>query len=75
MGLGTDRRSYLFDLDGYQIANPPAGLEKIDPETAKLAYKAQRDALEWAQANVEPSETGELSLEGYSKHSGGFIET
>lgn len=28
---------YLFDLDGWQIANPPAGLHAIDPRLAEIA--------------------------------------
>lgn len=62
---------YLFDLDGYQIRNPPAGLENVDPQTAELAYAAQKDALAWA---IEVAEEGETpSTSGYSTHSGTSI--
>ncbi|KAK8861679.1 hypothetical protein IAR55_002502 [Kwoniella newhampshirensis] len=30
-------RTYLFDCDGWQIANPPEGLDKIDGRAAELA--------------------------------------
>lgn len=35
---------YLFDCDGYQIANPPKGLEKVDPRLAVLARDSARRA-------------------------------
>ena len=31
---------YIFDLDGYQVGNPPSGLEKIDPRLAMTAAAA-----------------------------------
>jgi len=37
-------RTYLFDCDGYQIANPPPGLLKIDPRLAELAEAAKTRA-------------------------------
>lgn len=42
---------YLFDCDGYHIANPPSGLEEVDPRLAVLARDsagraAQAAALE-----------------------------
>jgi hypothetical protein len=31
----TDR-TYLFDLDGYHLNNPPADLNQVDPRLAEL---------------------------------------
>ncbi|OCF36290.1 hypothetical protein I316_02164 [Kwoniella heveanensis BCC8398] len=48
-------RTYLFDCDGWQIANPPAGLAKFDPRAAELAKLAsQRAIMAVAEAN-DPS--------------------
>jgi len=37
-------RNYLFDCDGYQIANPPPGLADVDPRLAQIAYESARRA-------------------------------
>ena len=40
--------SYLFDCDGYHIANPPAGLEEVDSRLAVLARDSARRAAQAA---------------------------
>ncbi|WVR03726.1 hypothetical protein IAU60_000721 [Kwoniella sp. DSM 27419] len=45
-------RTYLFDCDGWQIANPPRGLELIDPRASVLAERAAlRARLASAEVN------------------------
>lgn len=39
--IGT---TYLFDLDGYHLTNPPEGLEHIDPRAYELALKVKERA-------------------------------
>ena len=39
---------YLFDCDGYHIANPPAGLEAVDSRLAVLARDSARRAAQAA---------------------------
>lgn len=36
--------SYIFDLDGWQISNPPKGLRKVDPRLAETAEAASERA-------------------------------
>ncbi|ODN77113.1 hypothetical protein L202_05645 [Cryptococcus amylolentus CBS 6039] len=37
-------KTYIFDLDGYQIRRPPRGLEKVDARLAILAEQARKRA-------------------------------
>ncbi|WRT65791.1 uncharacterized protein IL334_002740 [Kwoniella shivajii] len=48
-------RTYLFDCDGWQIANPPSGLHRIDPRLAELAeLSAERARMADGEAD-DPS--------------------
>lgn len=53
--------SYLFDCDGWQIRNPPDGLENVDSRLAELAYASK------ARAQQEFEENG---IESYNAYSG-----
>lgn len=37
-------RTYLFDLDGWHMSNPPEGLEFVDPRLYKTAKETRRRA-------------------------------
>lgn len=55
-GIAAHPPRYLFDCDGWQIANPPAGLKVVDPRLAELAYaSAQR-----AKAAVEEEDASSV---------------
>ncbi len=54
---------YLFDCDGYQLANPPEGLEAIDPRLAQIAKETAERA---AQAALEVDVGGEYVYSAYS---------
>jgi histone-lysine N-methyltransferase SUV39H len=55
-------RTYLFDLDGYQISHPPpiAKLRKVDP---RLAYLAEQTLEKVQAAGIEEDE-------GFNTYSG-----
>ncbi|WWD16398.1 hypothetical protein CI109_100824 [Kwoniella shandongensis] len=48
-------RTYLFDCDGWQIANPPEGLEDIDARAAELAETCAQRARIAAEDFADPS--------------------
>lgn len=57
---------YVFDLDGWQIRNPPAGLRDIDPRLAEIAEasaeRARLTVADVGNANyVYNAYSGELS--------------
>jgi histone-lysine N-methyltransferase SUV39H len=58
-------RTYLFDLDGYQIRNPPDldKLREVDPRLAELARRAKEKA--------EAAWEGEEEEPGYNAYCGG----
>lgn len=37
-------RTYLFDLEGYHFSRPPPGLEKVNPDFARIAYDVAKEA-------------------------------
>ena len=55
-------RTYIFDLDGWQIRNPPDGLEEIDSRLAETAEATAQRALE--EVGQEDDET--LPYNAYS---------
>jgi histone-lysine N-methyltransferase SUV39H len=55
---------YLFDCDGYQIANPPAGLDEVD---SRLAVLARDSAARAAQAAADEDYPG--TYNAYSSES------
>jgi len=68
----TDR-TYLFDMDGYHIGNPPPReeLEAIDPRLAELAYVVRARAV--AQQSPEELVKMEVkwgAIDRYSAYSG-----
>ncbi|WVQ77366.1 hypothetical protein IAR50_007051 [Cryptococcus sp. DSM 104548] len=56
-------KTYVFDLDGYQIRRPPKGLEKIDPRLAILAEQARKRA---ESSNKDEKNEEEHSYNAYS---------
>jgi hypothetical protein len=54
---------YLFDCDGYQIANPPKGLEKLDKRLAVLAYDTARRAKQHLLDEEDPGTYNAYSSE------------
>ena len=62
-GDGRLRHSYLFDLDGWQIRNPPVGLERVDPRLAEIAQASAE------RATIAFDEVGDPNF-CYNAHSG-----
>lgn len=60
VAIRADVCRYLFDCDGWQIRNPPKGLEEVDPRLAELAYATE------ARARQEMEETGNDKYNAYS---------
>jgi hypothetical protein len=56
---------YIFDLDGWQISNPPAGLRDVDPRLADTAEAAARRAKRMTGTH------GTVGL--YNAFSGGYM--
>ncbi|KAL1411831.1 hypothetical protein Q8F55_002799 [Vanrija albida] len=54
--------TYLFDLDGYHLTNPPEGLEEIDPRLHELAMKVRQ------RADAQGAEDGKYSAYSVAKH-------
>lgn len=67
-------RTYLFDLDGWQIANPPPieKLREVDPRLAELAERVKGKAeRKWAEENDGDNE-GEAGEEDGQGEDGSY---
>ncbi|ORY29803.1 hypothetical protein BCR39DRAFT_558921 [Naematelia encephala] len=58
-------RTYLFDCDGWQIANPPVGLEKVDPRLAQTARESSARARHSAREESEDYKYSAFSIDAF----------